>query len=111
RLQVDAAEHDARVHRRRAQGEKDLLAAVQADAGGADHVLEGALGEHGRSARLPPGKLNKAVGAALGAATRGVMAGRGVAARAPLLHPSRSVRLAAEEGRDVQVAAVVAEVR
>src|SRR5690606_17617600 len=36
------------------------------------------------------------------------MAGRGSRRRAPLLHQSRSVRLAAEEGRDVQVAAVVA---
>ena len=47
RVEVDAAEHDAGIHRGRAQGEKDLLAAVQAHAGGADHVLEGALAQHG----------------------------------------------------------------
>src|SRR3546814_2540739 len=43
RLDVDAAEHDAGVDRGRSQGEVDLLAAVQPDAGGADHILDGAL--------------------------------------------------------------------
>src|SRR3546814_1056026 len=47
RLDVDAAEHDAGVDRGRSQGEVDLLAAVQPDAGGADHILDGAL-LHGR---------------------------------------------------------------
>ena len=46
RIQVDATEHDAGIDRGRTQREIDLLAAVQADAGGADHVLEGALLEH-----------------------------------------------------------------
>src|SRR3546814_6205398 len=46
-LDVDAAEHDAGVDRGRSQGEVDLLAAVQPDAGGADHILDGAL-LHGR---------------------------------------------------------------
>ncbi len=48
RVEIDAAEHDAGIHRGRAQGEEHLLAAVQAHAGGADHVLEGALAQHGR---------------------------------------------------------------
>ena len=49
RIQVHAPEDDARVHGRRTQREVDLLAAVQPDAGGADHVLEGALLEHAGS--------------------------------------------------------------
>ena len=48
RRQVDAAEHDAAVGRRRAQRQLDLLAAVQADADGAGEGLEGALLEHAR---------------------------------------------------------------
>ena len=46
RVQIDAAEHDAGIDRGRTQREKDLLSAVQAHAGGADHVLEGALAQH-----------------------------------------------------------------
>ena len=57
-IQVDAAEDDAGVDRGRAQGEEDLLAAVQPHAGGADQVLEGALAKHRR--RLPPRWLNRA---------------------------------------------------
>jgi hypothetical protein len=48
RIQVDAPEHDAGIDRGRAQREIDLLAAVQAHAGGADHVLEGAAGAASR---------------------------------------------------------------
>jgi len=47
RVQVHAAEHDAMVDRCRAQGHIDLVTAVQANAGGADRVLEGALLDHG----------------------------------------------------------------
>ena len=46
RIEVDAAENDTGVHRRRAQGHEDLFAAVQSHAGGADHVLQGALLGH-----------------------------------------------------------------
>ena len=49
RIQVDAPEHDAGIDGGRTQREIDLLAAVQPDAGGADHVLEGALLEHAGS--------------------------------------------------------------
>ena len=56
RLEVGAAEHDAGVDRCRAQGQEDLLAAMQTDAGGADQVLEGALAQHSR--RLPLDLLN-----------------------------------------------------
>ncbi len=55
-IEVDAAEHDAGIHRRRAQGQEDLLAAMQANAGGADQVLEGALAQH--RWRLPRRLLN-----------------------------------------------------
>lgn len=48
-LQIDATEHDAVIDRCRAQGHIDLVAAMQADAGGADGVLESALLGHGRS--------------------------------------------------------------
>ncbi len=47
RVQVHAAEHDAMVDRSRAQGHVDLVTAVQANAGGADRVLESALRNHG----------------------------------------------------------------
>ena len=46
RRQVDAAEHDAAVGRRRAQHQLDALAAVQADADRAGQRLQGALGQH-----------------------------------------------------------------
>ena len=49
RIEVDAAEHDAGIDRGRAQRQIDLLAGVQPDAGGADHVLERALLEHAGS--------------------------------------------------------------
>src|SRR5690606_6469071 len=86
------------------------------------HVLEGALGEHGRSARLPPGKLNLNVGAC-GSAPVGarlardccpaprVMADRGLGGNRGQGPLPLSVGLAPQEGRDVQVAAVVAEAR
>ena len=51
RIEVDAAEHDAGIDRRRTQRQEDLLATVQAYAGGADGVLEGALLGHQGSAR------------------------------------------------------------
>ena len=44
--QVRAAEDDALVRRRRAQGHQHLLARVQADAGGANRVLERPLTDH-----------------------------------------------------------------
>ena len=44
--EIDAAEHDAGIGRGRTQREIDLLAGVQADAGGADHVLQRALLDH-----------------------------------------------------------------
>ena len=47
-IQIDATEHDAGIDRCRAQGQEDLVATVQAHAGGADHVLQGALLGHGR---------------------------------------------------------------
>jgi hypothetical protein len=47
RFEVDAAEDDAGIGRRRAQRDARLLAGVQADAAGADQGLEGALPEHG----------------------------------------------------------------
>ncbi len=46
-IQVDAAEQDAGVGRRRSQRQEDLVPAVQPHAGGTDDVLQGALAEHG----------------------------------------------------------------
>src|SRR5690606_7652579 len=47
RVQIDATEHDAVVERCRVQGHVDLVTTVQADAGGADRILESALQDHG----------------------------------------------------------------
>ena len=44
--EIDAAENDARVDRRRAQGEINLLARVQPDSRGTDDVFEGTLFDH-----------------------------------------------------------------
>ena len=49
RVQINAAEHDTGIDRGRTHSQIDLLAAVQAHAGGADHVLQGALLGHGGS--------------------------------------------------------------
>jgi hypothetical protein len=46
RGKVDAPEHHAGVDRSRTQAHADLLAGVQADAGGTDQRLQGALPEH-----------------------------------------------------------------
>ena len=46
RIEVDAAKGDPGVDRCRTQGQEDLFTAVQADAGGADDVLERALAKH-----------------------------------------------------------------
>ncbi|MCY1434193.1 hypothetical protein D9M71_502450 [compost metagenome] len=46
-VEIGAAEHDTGIHRGRLQGEIDLLPRVQADAGGADDVLQSALFDHG----------------------------------------------------------------
>mmetsp|Transcript_46808 Transcript_46808/g.110149 ORF Transcript_46808/g.110149 Transcript_46808/m.110149 type:complete len:344 (+) Transcript_46808:2509-3540(+) len=48
RAQVDTAEHDAGVRRRRPQGQLDLLPAVDADTHRAGERLQGALLDHGR---------------------------------------------------------------
>jgi hypothetical protein len=45
-VEIDAAEHDARVLGRRAQGHVDLLPRVQPDAGGAYRRLQSALSQH-----------------------------------------------------------------
>ncbi len=55
-IEVGATEHDPGVHRGRAQGQEHLLAAVQANAGGADQIPEGALAQHWR--RLACRSLN-----------------------------------------------------
>ncbi len=47
RIEVGATEHDPGVHRCRFQGEINLLSRMQADAGGANDVLQGALSDHG----------------------------------------------------------------
>ena len=53
-LQVGAAEHDAGIDRRRPQHHQHLFAGVQAHAGGADGILEGALSQHESSRRRRP---------------------------------------------------------
>ncbi len=49
--QIDAAKDDAAVHRRRSEGQLDLLPAMHAQADGAGDGLEGALLEHGELSR------------------------------------------------------------
>ena len=44
--QIDAVEHDARIGRRRTQGELDPPSGVDADACRADEILNAALSEH-----------------------------------------------------------------
>ena len=51
RLEVGAHEHNARVHRRGAKRQVDLLAGVQSHARGADDILEGTLSDHCAVAR------------------------------------------------------------
>ena len=46
RIEIDAAENDPRVRRRRTQHHRDLDPRMQADAGGTDQRLERALFEH-----------------------------------------------------------------
>jgi hypothetical protein len=46
RIEVGAAEHDAGIDRRRAEGHEDLLARVQPHAGRPDGVLQSALSQH-----------------------------------------------------------------
>jgi hypothetical protein len=45
--QIHPAEHDAGIGRRRAQGDFDALAAVQAHANGVSQRFEGSLLQHG----------------------------------------------------------------
>src|SRR5690606_35243452 len=47
RIQIGATEHYPGVHRGRLEGQVYLLPRVQADAGGSDDVLQGALSDHG----------------------------------------------------------------
>ncbi|MNF84733.1 hypothetical protein D3C84_671090 [compost metagenome] len=47
RVQVGTTEHDTGVHRCRLQGQVYLLPGMQADASGADNVLQGTLSDHG----------------------------------------------------------------
>ena len=51
-VEVGAAENDARIRRRRAQHHQHFLAGVQAHAGGANRILEGALLQHERHSGL-----------------------------------------------------------
>jgi hypothetical protein len=48
RIQIDALEHDAGVRRSGTQDERHLAAGMEADAGGANQGLEGALFQHVR---------------------------------------------------------------
>ena len=62
RIEIGAAEHDARIGRRGTQHHQDLAAGMQADAGGADRLFQRALMDHGgvcasiisRPGRRPP---------------------------------------------------------
>jgi hypothetical protein len=47
RVEVGATEHDTAIHRSRLEGQVNLLPRMQANAGGTDDVLQGALFDHG----------------------------------------------------------------